>query len=282
MKIFRTQKEIAAYFKEFRTKKTTVGFVPTMGALHKGHTSLIEQSLENNHITIASIFVNPTQFNQKEDLENYPRTLKSDLILLKKTNCDVLFIPSVNEIYSKNIVSNHFNFDGLDMHLEGKFRKGHFNGVGTIVKKLLEITMPNNAYFGEKDFQQLQIIRKMVEKNNLNVTIVSCPTCRENNGLAMSSRNKHLTKEERKSASIIYKILLKVAEKINTQSIDSIKKWVINEFKENPSFDIEYFVIADEETFEDATNLTPKKQLRAFIAVYAGTIRLIDNISLNS
>ena len=280
MKVFKTQKKLRTYFKEFYSENTTIGFVPTMGALHKGHVSLIKESLRNNDITIASIFVNPTQFNKKEDLENYPRTIKSDLNLLEKVHCDVVFIPSVSEIYTNNISASHFNFDGLESQMEGRFRKGHFNGVGTIVKKLFEILQPTNAYFGEKDFQQLQIVRKMAEKNHLPVAVVGCSTFREDDGLAMSSRNKRLTDDERNAASIIYKILKKTAEKIQTQSIDDIKKWVSNEFKKHSFFELEYFVIAEEETLENATILSPKKQYRAFIAVYANTIRLIDNISL--
>lgn len=280
MKVFKTQKKLRTYFKEFYSENTTIGFVPTMGALHKGHVSLIEESLRNNDITIASIFVNPTQFNKKEDLENYPRTIKSDLNLLEKVHCDVVFIPSVSEIYTNNISASHFNFDGLEFQMEGRFRKGHFNGVGTIVKKLFEILQPTNAYFGEKDFQQLQIVRKMAEKNHLPVAVVGCSTFREDDGLAMSSRNKRLTDDERNAASIIYKILKKTAEKTQTQSIDDIKKWVSNEFKKHSFFELEYFVIAEEETLENATILSPKKQYRAFIAVYANTIRLIDNISL--
>ena len=282
MKVFKTQKKLRTYFKEFYSENTTIGFVPTMGALHKGHVSLIEESQRNNDITIASIFVNPTQFNKKEDLENYPRTIKSDLNLLEKVHCDVVFIPSVSEIYINTISASHFNFDGLESQMEGRFRKGHFNGVGTIVKKLFEILQPTNAYFGEKDFQQLQIVRKMAEKNHFPVAVVGCSTFREDDGLAMSSRNKRLTDGERNAASIIYKILKKTAEKIQTQSIDDIKKWVSNEFKKHSFFELEYFVIADEETLENATILSPKKQYRAFIAVYANTIRLIDNISLSS
>ena len=282
MKVFKTQKKLRTYFKEFYSENTTIGFVPTMGALHKGHVSLIEESQRNNDITIASIFVNPTQFNKKEDLENYPRTIKSDLNLLEKVHCDVVFIPSVSEIYTNNISASHFNFDGLESQMEGRFRKGHFNGVGTIVKKLFEILQPTNAYFGEKDFQQLQIVRKMAEKNHFPVAVVGCSTFREDDGLAMSSRNKRLTDDERNAASIIYKILKKTAEKTQTQSIDDIKKWVSNEFKKHSFFELEYFVIADEETLENATILSPKKQYRAFIAVYANTIRLIDNISLSS
>ena len=167
MKVFKTKKELNLYFKEFRSKNTKIGFVPTMGALHKGHLSLLEKSSKENDITIASIFVNPTQFNKKEDLENYPRTLENDLNLLKNIACDVVFIPSVEEIYTTTISSGQFDFDGLENEMEGKYRKGHFNGVGTVVKKLFEIVLPTYAYFGEKDFQQLQIIRKLVKKTSI-------------------------------------------------------------------------------------------------------------------
>ncbi len=226
MKVFKTKKELKTYFKEFRSENSKIGFVPTMGALHKGHLSLLEKSIENNDITIASIFVNPTQFNKKEDLENYPRTLESDLSLLESISCDVVFIPSVKEIYTNTVTSSHFNFDGLETLMEGKYREGHFNGVGTIVKKLFEIILPTNAYFGEKDFQQLQIIRKMVEKTALDVTVVCCATHRETSGLAMSSRNARLTTEEKEAATIIYKTLQEVKKKINHLPLTDINKWV--------------------------------------------------------
>jgi pantoate--beta-alanine ligase len=282
MKVFKTKKELKTYFKEFRSENSKIGFVPTMGALHKGHLSLLEKSTENNDITIASIFVNPTQFNKKEDLENYPRTLESDLSLLESISCDVVFIPSVNEIYTNTVSSVHFNFDGLETQMEGKYREGHFNGVGTIVKKLFEIILPTNAYFGEKDFQQLQIIRKMVEKTALDVTVVCCATHREANGLAMSSRNARLTTEEKEAATIIYQTLHEVKKKINHLQLTDINKWVASKFIQQPLFTLEYFTIAEEETLKSTTKILPKKNYRAFIAVYAREIRLIDTISLNS
>jgi pantoate--beta-alanine ligase len=282
MKVFKTKKELKTYFKEFRSENSKIGFVPTMGALHKGHLSLLEKSTENNDITIASIFVNPTQFNKKEDLENYPRTLESDLSLLESISCDVVFIPSVNEIYTNTVSSVHFNFDGLETQMEGKYREGHFNGVGTIVKKLFEIILPTNAYFGEKDFQQLQIIRKMVEKTTLDVTVVCCATHREANGLAMSSRNARLTTEEKEAATIIYQTLHEVKKKTEHLPLTDINKWVIDKFNHEPLFTLEYFTIAEEETLKSITKISPKKNYRAFIAVYAREVRLIDTISLNS
>ncbi len=282
MKVFKTKKGLKTYFEEFCSTKPSLGFVPTMGALHLGHLSLVEESRKRNDITIVSIFVNPTQFDKKEDLDHYPKTIENDLILLSKVNCEVVFIPSVEEIYSTSIEPTHFNFDGLEKEMEGKHRKDHFNGVGTIVKILFEIVMPTNAYFGEKDFQQLQIIRKMVEKNQLPINIVGCPIFREENGLAMSSRNKRLTDQERKAASIIYRILQNVRAEINTKSLDHLKNWVSNKFKEHSLFNLEYFVVADEITLKSVSKILPNNSYRAFIAVSTNTIRLIDNISINS
>ena len=282
MKVFKTKTELKTYFKEIKSENDKIGFVPTMGALHQGHLSLIKQSKENNHFTIASIFVNPTQFDKKEDLDNYPKTLESDLDLLEKAACDIVFAPSIEEIYHDNIVSIHFDFDGLENEMEGKYRAGHFNGVGTILKTLFEIIAPTNAYFGEKDFQQLQIVRKMVKKSKLYVSVIGCPIYREDSGLAMSSRNKRLSEKEKKAASIIYKVLKKVVEKSSSETISDIEQWVSVEFKNHPLFDLEYFTIADIETLKTVSKLSPNSQYRAFIAVYANTVRLIDNISINT
>ena len=259
---------------------TTVGFVPTMGALHKGHLSLVEKAKKENDIVVVSIFVNPTQFDNVEDLINYPKTIEKDLLLLKAANCDIVFTPTSEEIYDDNIQSQSFDFDGLEYLMEGKFRKGHFNGVGTVVARLFEIIKPHKAYFGEKDFQQLQIIRKMVEKRNLPVQIIPCPIHREKDGLAMSSRNTRLTKEHRAVAPFIYKTLKKVKIKFGTKDASEVLKWVEKEFKKEPLLTLEYIEIADEETLLPIEIKNPKKKYRAFIAVFAGKIRLIDNISL--
>jgi pantoate--beta-alanine ligase len=280
MKVFKTKKELKTYFKGYSSKNFTIGFVPTMGALHNGHLSLVKESVDNNEITVASIFVNPTQFNKKEDLENYPRTLESDLTLLQSVSCDIAFIPTTEEIYSNTISSNHFDFDGLEIQMEGKFREGHFNGVGTIVKKLFEIVTPTNAYFGEKDFQQLQIIRKMVEKNHMPVSVIGCPTFREKNGLAMSSRNQLLSEKEKEEGAIIYETLCEVKELINNKAIEKINSWVGEQFDKNPLFELEYFIIADEENLTPALTISPNKNYRAFIAVHADKVRLIDTMAL--
>jgi pantoate--beta-alanine ligase len=261
-------------------KGTTIGFVPTMGALHKGHLSLVKQAKKENDIVVVSIFVNPTQFDKQEDLINYPKTIDTDLSLLNSAFCDIVFAPTPEEVYAKNIQSQSFNFDGLENQMEGKFREGHFNGVGTIVKRLFEIVKPTKAYFGEKDFQQLQIIRNMVKNNHIPVNIVGCDIYREDDGLAMSSRNARLTIVHRKAAPFIYKTLKKAKSKFGTESAIEVIQWVENEFRNHPLLELEYFEIADEETLQPIKEKNNTQKYRAFIAVFAGKIRLIDNISL--
>lgn len=280
MKIFEKKADLKKYLSSVKNENTSIGFVPTMGALHQGHLSLVNKAKTKNDITVVSIFVNPTQFDNKEDLEKYPKTLKNDTDLLKSVNCDVLFIPSVKEIYKDNITADTYNFDGLEHQMEGKFRDGHFDGVGTIVKTLFDIVKPTNAYFGKKDFQQLQIIKKLVEKYNLPVNIKGCPIFRETDGLAMSSRNTRLTKEHRKAAPFIYKTLKKAKKKFGTKNAIELTEWVKNKFEKHPLLELEYFTIADETTLQTATNIDNSKKYRAFIAVFAGEIRLIDNIRL--
>ena len=282
MKIFNNKKDLKDCLLDYKTRKKTIGFVPTMGALHEGHLSLIENAKLKNHIVVVSIFVNPTQFDNVEDLKQYPKTIENDIKLLRSVSCDILFSPSVEEIYSEDIASEKFNFDGLEHQMEGAFRKGHFDGVGTIVKTLFEIIEPNKAYFGEKDFQQLLIVKKMVKKKNLPVKIKGCEIFREQDGLAMSSRNARLTTEEKKAATIIYQTLHEVKKKTEHLPLADINKWVIDKFNHEPLFTLEYFTIAEEETLKSVTKILPKKNYRAFIAAYAREVRLIDTISLNS
>jgi pantoate--beta-alanine ligase len=274
--------EITAIKKKIKSlkKDLSIGLVPTMGALHQGHLSLIKQAVIENDIVIVSVFVNPTQFDKKEDLDNYPNTLENDLSLLKSANCNIVFTPNPKEIYGNNVISENFDFDGLEFQMEGKFRKGHFNGVGTIVKRLFEIITPTNAYFGEKDFQQLQIIKKLVEKFNLQVNIIPCEIFRESDGLAMSSRNVRLSKKHRLAAPFIYKTLLNAKELFGTKNAEEIIKWVENKFKNHPLLELEYFEIANEKTLKPIKKVISGQKYRAFIAVFAGEIRLIDNISL--
>ncbi|MGJ8759556.1 MAG: pantoate--beta-alanine ligase [Polaribacter sp.] len=280
MKIFNSKQEINTYLTSKKEGNKTIGFVPTMGALHEGHLSLIKKAIEKNDLVVVSIFVNPTQFDNQEDLIKYPKTIENDTKLLESVSCDVLFLPSVEEIYAENIASEKFDFDGLEHQMEGKFRTGHFDGVGTIVKTLFEIVTPNRAYFGQKDFQQLQIIKKMVRKNRLPVKIKGCPIFREADGLAMSSRNARLSKEHREAAPFIYKTLKKVKNKFGIENAVTVTEWVENQFKEHPLLELEYFTIADEKSLETIKNKESNNKNRAFIAVYAGEIRLIDNIRL--
>ena len=253
-----------------------------MGALHQGHLALMQKSQLENENTVVSIFVNPTQFNNPEDLAKYPRTLDEDVKKLTALNPNIiLYAPSVEDIYDGKPLSQSFDFDGLENQMEGKFRPGHFNGVGTIVKRLFEIVEPTNAYFGEKDFQQLQIVKKMVAKNHLKVNVIGCPIYRESNNLAMSSRNERLSTAERDQAAIIYQTLTAVKEKFATNSTTSISEWVQKSFNKNARFTLEYFVIADEATLLPCTRKNKNKKYRAFIAVLVNNIRLIDTISLN-
>ena len=279
MLVFAKIKSLQQKIKSLK-KGTSIGFVPTMGALHQGHLSLIEQAKRENDLVVVSIFVNPTQFDKKEDLINYPKTIDKDLSLLKAVFCDIVFTPSAEEIYSNSIQSSSFSFDGLEHQMEGKFRDGHFDGVGTIVKRLFEIVKPHKSYFGEKDFQQLQIIRKMVEKEQIPIEIVGCDIYRGADGLAMSSRNTRLTKEHRAIAPFIYKTLTAAKIKFGTENATKVIEWVENEFKNEPLLEIEYFEIANEDTLQSIIDKNPMQKYRAFIAVFAGNIRLIDNLSL--
>ncbi|MBT8272546.1 MAG: pantoate--beta-alanine ligase [Bacteroidia bacterium] len=283
MKVFKSKENLRSEIDEFKAKGNSIGFVPTMGALHEGHLSLVKRGFQDNSIMIVSIFVNPTQFDKAEDLDKYPRTLKRDISLLETVSKTKIWVyaPSVKDIYPKKIASEKFTFDGLEHEMEGKFRKGHFDGVGTIVKRLLEIIKPHFAYFGEKDFQQLQIIKKLVEKQKLNVNIVGCKIHREPSGLAMSSRNERLKPNFKVAAPFIYKTLKKVRQKFKTESAAKVIQWVTQEFDEHELLELEYFIIADEKHLKSVIRKSKKRRYRGFIAAYADNIRLIDNIALN-
>jgi pantoate--beta-alanine ligase len=283
VKVYTTKKEISERIKAIKTQNKSIGFVATMGALHNGHLTLVKSALLDNDVVVVSIFVNPTQFNNQEDLEKYPRTLDRDVNLLKTVSDTktVVFAPTVDTIYDGNTVSQHYDYDGLEFEMEGKFRQGHFDGVGTIVKRLLEIIQPERAYFGEKDFQQLQIIKKLAEKHNIPTEIVGCAIHRETSGLAMSSRNERLKENYKKEAPFIYKILKAAKAKFGTKSANKVTEWVTSQFAKNKLLELEYFIIADEQTLKPVLRKSNKKTYRAFIAVYADDIRLIDNIALN-
>lgn len=281
MKIFEKQADLTSYLKSVSKANTTLGFVPTMGALHDGHLSLLRESIAQNQYTVMSIFVNPTQFNNPEDLEKYPRTLETDIEKVKSVSKDIIiYTPSVDDIYQGNTQSEHFDFDGLEHQMEGQFRPGHYDGVGTVVKKLFEIVRPTRAYFGEKDFQQLQIVKKMVEKRKIPVEIIGCPIFRENNGLAMSSRNQRLNAEQKKQASIIFKTLQTAQVKFKKNSANTVSKWVADRFEKIPNMKLEYFQIADESELLPCERKNKNKKYRAFIAVFIEKVRLIDTVAL--
>ena len=279
--IYHHTEEINPVIEALKSKKKTIGFVPTMGALHQGHLSLIKKALQQNDVAIVSIFVNPTQFNNEDDLKKYPRTFAQDIELLKTLGERIIvFAPTVEAIYGKNVASIHFQFDGLEHEMEGKFRQGHFDGVGTIIKRLFEIMQPTNAYFGKKDFQQLRIIQKLVKKHGMPVKIKGCEIFREKDGLAMSSRNMRLNHEYRMAAPFIYKTLRMAKKKFITESAQKVTKWVNEQFSKHELLKLEYFIIADEESLKTVRKKSKTKTYRAFVAVFADNIRLIDNLSL--
>lgn len=283
MKVFHKKSELSRQIDALKAQGKSIGFVPTMGALHNGHLSLVNKGLSQNDIVVVSVFVNPTQFDNEEDLVKYPRTLDADVSLLQTVSDTtiIVYAPSVADIYSDNVKSQSFTFDGLEHEMEGAFRDGHFDGVGTIVKRLFEIVKPHRAYFGEKDFQQLQIIKKLVELHHIPVEVIGCAIYRADDGLAMSSRNTRLTSAHRSAAPFIYKTLKSAKTKFGTKSAKKVTEWVETQFKNHPLLELEYFIIADIKTLKPVKRKSTKKSYRAFIAVYAGDIRLIDNIALN-
>ena len=282
MLVFNKKSDLSAFLSPLINQNKSIGFVPTMGALHKGHLSLLEKSLSENDVTVMSIFVNPTQFNNAEDLDKYPRTLDRDVEIMKElSNNIIVYAPEVEDIYEGNTVSESFDYDGLENQMEGKHRPGHFDGVGTIVKRLFEIIQPNKAYFGEKDFQQLQIVKKLVSKNKIPVEVIGCPIHREESGLAMSSRNERLSNEGRKKSAVIFKILNDAKDFFEKNSSEATILFVENEFKKFPEFELEYFEIAEEASLLPISKKETNKKYRGFIAIFIEKIRLIDNISLN-
>lgn len=281
MHFFNKKQVLESFISNLKSNKKTIGFVPTMGALHKGHISLLEFAQKENDIVVVSIFVNPTQFDNKNDLENYPKTFQLDKGLLQESNCDILFAPSVSDIYGNTIVSEQFDFEGLEKEMEGKYRDNHFNGVGTIVKTLFEIVKPDNAYFGEKDFQQLRVIEQLSKALALNTKIIGCPIIREPDGLAMSSRNQLLGVEDRKKAPMIFQLLQLLKAQSALLSYRALREIVHDFFKKNDSLKLDYFVICDPKTLQEIDFKQSPGTGRAFIAVYLGKIRLIDNLDMS-
>jgi len=272
--------ELALYIERLKKQNLEIGFVPTMGALHEGHLSLIGSSKKRCPVTLTSIFVNPTQFNDPNDLKNYPRDLETDLKKLASAGCDAVFVPSESDMYPEKD-TRVFDFDGIDTLMEGEHRPGHFNGVAQIVSKLFDLVNPDVAFFGQKDFQQVAIIRKMVKKLNLNVQIVACPIIRETDGLAMSSRNLLLTEEHRKIAPLIHQTLMQAVAKSNGLSVPQIKSWVVETINQSGLLKVEYFEVVDDQQLIPSKTFKNGKNNIGCIAVWAGNIRLIDNISFN-
>ena len=278
MYVFKTSKEILNFLN--KTNKS-IGLVPTMGALHLGHESLIKKALIENEIVIVTIFINPTQFDNKDDLINYPRNIESDVEKIKKLDSKIIiYNPSIKDIYIDNINVKDFNFGFIGNELEGHFRKNHFNSVATIVEKLFNLFKPKRAYFGEKDYQQILIIKDLILKSNLNVELTSCPTVRDYDGLALSSRNGLLSKKDRKIAPVIYKTLLNVKNKIKHEQIKSVIFKIKNELKSTPSLKLEYLEIREALSLKPVKKFNKEKKYRAFISARIGKIRLIDNIEL--
>jgi pantoate--beta-alanine ligase len=280
MKVINKTSDLQAIIEQFKNDGKSIGLVPTMGALHKGHLSLVKNSISNNDITVVSIFVNPTQFNNPNDLASYPRTVDKDLELLQTIGCDVVFAPEADDIYSKSETDSRFEFDfeGLDKVMEGKFRPGHFNGVVQIVSKLFDLVRPDRAYFGEKDFQQLAIIRLMTRRYNLPIEIVPCPIVREDSGLALSSRNSLLKDNEKQVASHIYAVLNESRQFVPQTEVEELKQCVIAAIEQKPELKVEYFDIVDGHTLKSIGKWDESDYVVGCITVFCGNVRLIDNI----
>ena len=279
MNVFNFIVDIQRFVEEKHNLGLKVGFVPTMGALHEGHLSLINRAKKENDIVVCSVFVNPIQFNNPADLEKYPRTPEKDIEKLEQAGCDAVFMPTAEEMYP-NKEEDHYDFGDLERVMEGACRPGHFNGVAIVVRKLFEIVTPNKAYFGEKDFQQLAIINKMVSDLNMNIEIVPCPIIRENDGLAMSSRNVRLNEAERAIAPKIFATLNDSITKKDVMSPAEMKKYALTKYAEIKEFDVEYVEITDEINLKSLENWNECDHARIFVALQLGPVRLIDNVRI--
>lgn len=275
MELIQSITELKKAVEKVRGEGKNIGLVPTMGALHEGHLALVKRARNENDIVICSIFVNPTQFNNAEDLQKYPRTLTQDLALLSEY-ADFVFAPSVEEVY-REPATEQYNFGALEAVMEGPARPGHFNGVGIIVGRLFKWILPDRAYFGEKDFQQLVIIKELVKQLQMAIEVVGCPIVREQSGLALSSRNQHLSDEERQKAANINRIL-KESALLATRNTEEIKHFVEMEIAKIDTLRLEYYEIADAETLQPIRSMDDAKTVVGCIVVYAGNTRLIDNI----
>jgi pantoate--beta-alanine ligase len=277
MKVISTVSELT-HFLETCLGSQTLGFVPTMGALHPGHLSLVKKALLQNDLVLCSIFVNPIQFNNPEDLEKYPNRIQEDLSALEEAGCHAVFTPNKSEIYPKNFTPKKYDFGLLGKVMEGKNRPGHFDGVAAVVSRLFDLVKPEKAYFGEKDFQQLAVIKSLVQQDCLSLELVACPILREHDGLAMSSRNLLLQPEERTAAARIYSRLLHVKTLASKRSVTEIKKWVNQTFESDPDLTLEYFEVVNTIDLQPSGKGSDHKEHIACIACFAGSIRLIDNL----
>jgi len=280
MKIVNNIKELKGYLALERQKNKKIGLVPTMGALHKGHLSLVKRCVKDNDVCVVSVFVNPTQFNNKTDLATYPRTLDKDCALLESAGCNYVFAPSEQEMYPEPD-TRKFDFGTVSSVMEGAHRPGHFNGVAQVVSKLFYIVEPDNAYFGEKDFQQIAVIRAMVKQLDIPVKINACPIIREADGLALSSRNVRLTPEQRQKAPLIARTLKESTTFAPEKSVQEVKEYVVNTINADPVMQVEYFEIVDGNTMEAINNWSDTTYPVGCITVYCGDVRLIDNIKYN-
>lgn len=278
MKVVNSIKELQQYLAEAKKDKKQVGFVPTMGALHDGHASLVARCAKENNECVVSVFVNPTQFNDQNDLLTYPRTLEKDCVLLENAGCTVVFAPAVDEMYPEPD-TRIFNLGPVADVMEGSRRPGHFNGVAQVVSRLFDIVKPEKAYFGEKDFQQIAVIREMVKQLDLPVQIISCPIIRESDGLAMSSRNTRLTPEQRIKAPAIARILKESTTFVSVKSVNEVVDYVINTINAVSGMEVEYYEIVDGLTMQPIQNWADSTYPVGCITVYCGTVRLIDNIA---
>ena len=281
MIVFKKIRELSSFIEEEKKKGKSIGFVPTMGALHEGHISLIVNSSTSNMLTVSSIFVNPTQFNNANDFDKYPITIEKDINLLEKNGCDILFMPTVKEMYPNGFVNPpHYNLGYLETVLEGKYRPGHFQGVCQVVHRLLSIVQPHNLYIGQKDYQQCMVIKKLIETSHLNINVIIGSTVREPDGLAMSSRNMRLNNEERKKAVKISEVLFFIKKEIKSGYIEDLKERAVN-YLSAQGIKVDYIAIATADTLEVLENWDGKCPIVALAAVYLNEVRLIDNMLLN-
>lgn len=282
MEVLKNKKTLQDFIERQKEMGKKIGFAPTMGALHNGHLSLYEAARKENDLVISSIFVNPTQFNNAEDLEKYPRDTDRDITILKTSGLvDAVYLPQVEDIYPEKTESQRYDYDGLENEMEGKSRPGHFDGVGTVVEELFRQVKADNAYFGEKDFQQLAIIKKMVEKKLLPIKIKGVSIYRAENGLALSSRNQRLTEARKEEAKVIFETLMKVKKSFKNTSVLNIKENVNEIFHNHKEMELEYFLIANESTLKEIDQREENKSYRAFIVVNVDGVRLIDNMHLD-